>query len=218
MKQKIFLLVIVLLLGGNTIFPQSSGYSLGQTEGLYSELAQAYTLQGKEMSKEEEEKLLKNLSSEIKEKLEEIKKLNKNKYYQLLRETSYNAGYFSRSENYFTRNNLSVAGFSTEDAAAKEEFAQQKKQRDLEIDMELLTLKCKNADKSDQQKLKSDLQSVLSKLFDIRESQKQVEVKRLEKRLQELKESLQARKQNKDEIVQRRIQELLGDSKYLKWD
>lgn len=205
MKRKIFIVAIVILLCGKQVMPQGSGYSLGETESLYKELAQAYTVQGKEMSKEEEKKILNSLSAEFKSKLEEIKKLNKNKYYQLLREIFYSAPYI-------------VAGLSAEEAGAKEEFTQQKKEQELEIEMELLTLKCKNTDKAEQQKLKFDLQGVLNKLFDIRESQKQDEVKRLEKRLQELKESLQVRKQKKDEIVQRRIQELLGDSKYLKWD
>lgn len=206
MKRKMILLVIALLLcGSRQILPQAATYSSGNAESLYKELAQAYTVQGKEMNKEEEEKILKSLSPESKSKLEEIKKLNRNKYYQLLREIFYSAPYI-------------VAGLSAEEAGAKEEFTQRKREQELEIDMELLTLKYKNADKSEQQKLKAKLTGMLNKLFDIRESQKQGEVIRLEKRLQELKESLQARKENKDEIVQRRIQELLGDSKYLKWD
>lgn len=216
MKQKIFLLVIVLLLGGNAIFPQSSGYSLGQTEGLYSELAQAYTLQGKDMSKDEEEKLLKNLSSEVKEKLAEIKKLNKSKYFQLLREASYSY----RFNGSWTLAPSLATGKSLGDyeESLKEQKEKAKKQAELEIDVELNALKFKNAEGGNQQKIKSDLQSALNQLFEIREAQKQEEVKQLEKRLQDLKESLQVRKQKKDEIVQRRIQELLGDSKYLKWD
>ncbi|RJQ62435.1 MAG: hypothetical protein C4517_06475 [Stygiobacter sp.] len=207
MKRKMILLVIALLLcGSRQILPQAATYSSGNAESLYKELAQAYTVQGKEMSKDEEEKLLKNLSSEMKEKLEEIKKLNKEKYQQLLRSSSYanvfSTGY-AQAEGVFGLRGLS------------EKY---RKGQELEIDMELLTLKYKNADKTEQQKLKSDLQVVLNKLFDIRESQKEGEVINLEKRLQELKESLQVRKQKKDEIVQRRIQELLGDSKYLKWD
>ena len=216
--MKRIIVIAVLLLTSKQLLSQASGFSFGSGESAYKELAQAYSVQGKEMSKEEEEKILKNLSSEMKSKLEEIKKLNKNKYYQLLREVSYSAPYFMKNEGYFSRNNLAVAGFSADDAAAKEEFAQQKKEQELEIEMELLTLKCKSAEKADQQKMKADLTSVLNKLFDIRETQKQEEVKKLEKRLQELKESLQMRKQNKDEIVQRRIQELLGDSKYLRWE
>ncbi len=212
MKQKIFLLVIVLLLGGNTIFPQSSGYSLGQTEGLYSELAQAYTLQGKDMTKEEEDKLLKNLSSEVKEKLAEIKKLNKNKYYSLLRQVGYQRSYL---EPFNTSGFTSVAGYELE---SKANLEQHKKKVELEFNVEYLALKCKNSDGNDKQNFKKQLAETLTDLFEIRESEKLQEVKNLEKRLVELKESLQVRKQKKDEIVQRRVQELTGDSKYLKWD
>lgn len=216
MKQKIFLLVIVMLLyGGKQILPQAATYSSGNAEGLYKELAQAYTIQGKEMSKEEEDKLLKNLSPEMKEKLSEIKKLNKNKYYQLLREASYSY----RFSGTWSTPNLPI-GKSLDDyeQTLKEQNEKARKQNELEVDVELCALKYKNNDGGNQQKIKSDLQSALNQLFELREAQKQEEVKHLEKRLQELKESLQVRKQKKDEIVQRRIQELLGDSKYLKWD
>jgi len=172
-----------------------------ETEGVY--LAQ---VQGKELSKEEEEKLLKNLTPEVRSKLEEVKKLNKEKYYQLLR-TSFPFGYlttaFSNQEVY---TGLLNAG---------ENF---KKEKELEIDAELLALKIKNAEGNTQQKLKSELAGVLNQLFDIKEKKKETEIKQLEKRLQELKESIQARKQNKNEIVQRRIQEMLGDSRYLRWE
>lgn len=213
--KKVILLFVVLLLGSRQVLPQASTYSSGQAEGLYKELAQAYSFQGKEMSKEEEEKLLKNLSSEMKEKLAEVKKLNKNKYYQLLRSSSYSLGYGSELA---VTNLSSGSAWSAYDEAYKERIEKSKKQKELEVEIELYALKYKNADGSSQQKIKSDLQSALGQLFEFREAQKQEEVKSLEKRLQELKESLQVRKQKKDEIVQRRIQELLGDSKYLRWE
>ena len=186
-----------------------------QTSGNYKEYLSQYKeaesvylaqVQGKELSKEEEEKLLKNLTPEVRSKLEEVKKLNKEKYYQLLR-TSFPFGYltttFSNQEVY------------TGILNAGENF---KKEKELEIDAELLALKIKNAEGNTQQKLKSELVGVLNQLFDIKEKRKEAEIKQLEKRLQELKESIQARKQNKNEIVQRRIQEMLGDSRYLRWE
>jgi hypothetical protein len=186
-------------------FVKSTSQTIAQSAGAYNELVQEYSVQfqGKEMSKEEEERLLKNLSAEMKGKLEEVKKLNKNKYYQLLRQSS--VGSFAFSGSFY-------------DSELKERFQTQKKQIELEVDTEVLALKCKNADSAGQANLKKELYSRLSELFEIREAQKQEEVKNLEKRLQELKESLQYRKQNKNEIVQRRIQEMLGDSKYLKWE
>jgi len=212
MKKLLTLIIIVIL-----VMPSSKTLAQNQNDNealaqVYSKLAQA---QGGEMTKDEEEKLLKNLSPEMKAKLEEVKKLNKNKYYQLLREASqvnsWNA-YFA-AENYSVSRTLSPFA-----EASKERNEQLKKQKELEINVEIYALKYKNADNANQQKIKSDLQTALNQLFDIRESQKQDEVKQLEKRLQELKESLQTRKQNKNEIVQRRIQELLGDSKYLQWE
>lgn len=208
MKRKMILLVIALLLcGSRQILPQAATYSSGNTESLYKELAQAYTLQGKEMSKQEEEKILKTMSTEMKAKFEEIKKLDKNKYYQLLRYGfPYGTGNFGPAGEPAEVYGMLYANDGT------------KKEKELEIDVELLALKLKNVDGSSVQKIKPELAEKLSELFDIKEAQKQKEVQRLEKRLQELKESLQVRKQKKDEIVQRRIQELLGDSKYLKWD
>ncbi|MCX6169531.1 MAG: hypothetical protein NTX65_09330 [Ignavibacteriales bacterium] len=198
-------------------FSQEESSNSGAVAQLYNNLAQVYTVQGKEMSKEEEERLLKNLSPEIKTKLEEVKKLDKNKYYQLLRESSPFSALVvpSLSGTYSYSNGHALSLYEN---SYKERNEKIKKEKELEIDVELYALKCKNADKANQQTLKKELQSSLSQLFDIRESQKQEEVKQLEKRLQDLKESLQARKQNKDEIVQRRIQELLGDSRYLRWE
>ena len=164
---------------------------------------------GKEMSKEEEQKLISKLSPEMKSKLEEIKKLNKDKYYQLLRQTSF-FGVWSISEDA----PIAIPGNFFNSGERSEQY---KKQKELEINVELLALKYKNANASDQSKIKSDLSNTLSQLFEMREAQKQEEVKQLEERLQDLKESLQMRKQNKEEIVNRRIQELLGNSKYLRW-
>ncbi len=182
----------------------------GQTSSSYSGLSSAYAdierayvaqVQGKEMSKEEEEKLLKTIPDEIRTKLEEVKKLNKNKYYELLRRFPYGVASYS--------------GIFEGLIGSQPDLI---KQKELDVDVELLSLKYKNSDASVQSKLKSDLSVKLSELFEIREAQKEREVKKLEERLRDLKKSLHARKQNKNEIVQRRIQELLGDSKYLRWE
>lgn len=185
--------------------PQEAKSNNGALTQVYTELAQAYSVQGGELSKKEEDERLSRLTPEVRAKMEEIKKLNKNKYNQLLR-SSFPFGVMSSGNS-----EAFLAGLlnSSEN---------QKKEKELEIDAELLALKYKGADSNSQQKMKNDLTNTLNQLFDIREAQKQDEVKRLQKRLQELQESLQARKQNKSEIVQRRIQELLGDSRYLRWE
>lgn len=175
----------------------------------YQDVERAYIaqVQGKEMSKEQEEKILKTMSEEMKTKLGEIKKLDKNKYYQLLRSRfPWGVGNIGSDNSLVEVYGLAFSGEN------------EKKEKELEIDVELLALKIKNADKDSQQKIKNELSSKLADLFDMKEEKKQKEIQQLEKRLQDLKESLQYRKQNKNEIVQRRIQELLGDSKYLRWE
>ncbi len=213
-KLTIILTLALLALPLVKTLSQETKSSSGTLAQVYTDLERAYSVQGGELSKEEEERLLKNLSPEMKAKLEEVKKLNKNKYYQLLRETSYSFGW----NTFFSPKVSTGKALSVYEETYKEQNEQMKKQKELEVDVELYALKYKNADNASQQKIKTDLQAALNQLFDIRETQKQEEVKQLQKRLQELQESLQARKQNKNEIVQRRIQELLGDSKYLRWE
>lgn len=208
MKRILFCLAagMFLLLNIN-LRAQTSG-TLKEYLSQYKEADDIYLaqVQGKELSKQEEEKLLKNLTPEVRSKLEEIKKLNKEKYYQLLR-TSFPFGYLTTTFN----NQEVYSGLFNSGENLK-------KEKELEIDAELLALKIKNGDGNTQQKLKSELTGVLNQLFDIKEKRKEAEIKQLEKRLQELRESIQARKQNKNEIVQRRIQEMLGDSRYLNWE
>ena len=156
------------------------------------------------INKEQEEKILIKLPPEAKSKMEEIKKLDEVKYYQLL--NSFKNGNFLD----FTDPIISWHEPST----TKKDL---KKEKLLEIDVQLLALKYKNADAASKSKIKKDLTATLSDLFDIREAKKQEQVKRLENRLEKLNESLEARKKNKDVIIERRIQELCGDSKYLEW-
>jgi hypothetical protein len=186
-----------------------SAQTLAQAYGVDAEQlgAQFFQEGRREMSKEEEEKLLSKLSKDMRAKLEEVKKLNKEKYQQMLRSSAFSYGGFSE-----------VFAPEVEFASLKGISENYKKEKELEVDTELLALKCKNADEGSQQKLKNELSAKLSELFDIKEAKKQSELKRLEKKIQELKESLQARKQNKQDIVNRRIQEMVGDAKYLKWD
>lgn len=169
---------------------------------------------GGEMTQEEEEKYLKKLSPEAKTKLEEIKKLNKNKYYQLLRGQDFyrNSGFYEPLISLYEtqRGEYTSKKFEAQSEASK-------KQTEAEIDVELILLKYKNADETQRQKLRGELYNALGKLFDVRESFKQEEIKNLEKRLQELKESLNTRKQNRENIVSRRIKELLNEKDELRW-
>ncbi len=192
-----------------------SAKTLAQITNNDAAVAQVYNelvrVQGKEMSKEEEERLLKTIPDEIRTKLEEVKKLDKAKYFSLLRQAGYLRSYLAPME-------FDVTSPRSYASDSKLYLEQHKKKVELEINVEYLALKYKNSEANEKQNLKKELSESLIELFDIREAEKLQELKNLEKRLAELKESLQARKQNKNEIVQRRIQEMLGDSKYLRWE
>lgn len=205
MKKNIFYLsALVFLLSALKLNAQTSD-RYKENYSQFKEVEDVYLshVQSEEKGKQDE-KILKNLSPELKAKLEEIKKINADKYYHFLR-TLFPYGYMGT--NYISREGYPLS--STENL---------KKEVELEVEAELLALKIKNSDGSIQQKLKNDLTGVLNQLFDIKENRKETEIKQLERRLQELKESLQTRKQNKNEIVQRRIQEILGNSRYYRWE
>ena len=205
---KIYLSVIILgAVSSNFLFAQVTAYK--NLSGNFQDFA-VVAPQG-EMTKEQEEKLLKNFSNDSRSKLEEIKNMNKNKYYELLRSNSMFG--LTGGDIYYGNNTI----IGKELNWIKESNENYKKQKALEIDTELLALKYKNADSSEKSKIKNDLTSKLSELFDMKEAKKQDEVKQLEKRLQDLKESLQVRKENKDKIVQYRMQAMLGESNYLRW-
>jgi hypothetical protein len=207
MKKTLVILILVFLAIPFVKTISQDEQTTGGVAQIQEKLMQEYFQQGKELSKLEEERYLKTFSPEMKAKLEEIKKIDKNKYYYLLKNR------FPSGWGNFGPNNeiVEVSGL----AYSNENM---KKEKELEIDVELLALKLKNADKNSQEKIRNDLTGSLGMLFNIKEEAKQKEVEQLEKRLQELKQSLQYRKQNRNEIVQRRIQELLGDAKYLKWE
>lgn len=210
MKSLKLISLAILILSANivTINAQENDLEVLEANKKLFEMSK-FGLQGWEynngkISKEQEEKILIKLPPEAKSKMEEIKKLDEVKYYRLL--NSFNFGYF------LNLTNPSVS-YSFSSAANKD----LKNEKLLEIDVQLLALKYKNADAASKSKIKKDLTATLSDLFDIREAEKQKEVKQLETRLQELNKSLKTRKQNKDIIIERRIQELFGDSKYLEW-
>ena len=154
-----------------------------------------------QMSEEEEKEYLKSLSPDLRADLEEIKKINKERYFELLRET------------HFTRFNFPFMG-----KREKEEMEIEKKIAEYNISTELLGLKYQKAKDSERSKIKSDLIIKLGELFELKEQQRKMEVAQLQKDLEELKKSLEVRKNNKDAIVQKRLNELTGMGDYLDWD
>lgn len=209
MKTKLLFTIFfaAFFLSGAKSYSQTS-LSYLDGENLYRTFPQ----EGRELSKEDEEKYLKKYSAEARAKLEEIKKLDKNKYYSILRGGGLNFLYDGRASGFVY--DIARGNYNTQKSAYDELST---KQRDAEVDVELAVVKYKKADAASQAKLRTELYNALARLFDIRESYKQEEIKSLEKRLQELKESLNERKQNRDNIVTRRLKELLNERDELRW-
>lgn len=207
--KKHFIIILILILA----IPAVKIYSQDILET--DRTKHAFRIYEGEMSQGEEEKYLKNFSPEARAKLEEIKKLNKNKYYGLLRNRSIYSidGFYSTGVALYEAARGEYLSQNKSDAQSESN----KKQMEAEIDVELILLKYKNADEAQQQKMRSELSNALGRLFDIRETFKQQEIRSLEKRLQELKESLNTRKQNRENIVNRRIKELLNEKDDLRW-
>jgi hypothetical protein len=154
-----------------------------------------------EFSEQEEQKLLQELNKELKDHLTELKKYDKEEYFELLRESQY------RNMRY---------PFATK--KEKEMLQREKKIFELEVATRSLSAKY-NSDKSaDKSKLKSQLTTTISELFDLKELNRQSQVKELERELTNLKKELEIRSRNKDEIIRRRVQELLGEDDFLDWD
>lgn len=153
------------------------------------------------MSEEEEKELLKNLNQDMKDQLRTIKNVNKNKYYQLLRESQFK--------------NLKIPFL-----VKRDKEIQKRNQRifELEVKTQALAAKYQSAAKAKQQKIRNDLKQQLSILFEKKEEDRKQEVEKLAQELDELKKSLEIRMKNKSDIINRRIEELLHEDKYLDWD
>ena len=154
-----------------------------------------------DISKEKEKEYLNKLDKDLKADLQEMKKFDKEKYYELLMETQYS--------------NFRVMHL---DAEEKEIYDRQNKISNLEIKTEVLAFKYQQAKAADKANIKSELKNKLGELFELREKDRQYQIAQLEKELEELKVSMDYRKKNKDLVISRRMQELLGEDKYLDWD
>lgn len=153
------------------------------------------------LSKEKEDEYLKKLDKDLKADLLEMKKFDKEKYFETLMETQYSQ--------------FRVLHFDDVD---KEIFEREKKMNNLEIKTEVLAFKYQQAKAADKAAIKSELKARLGELFELREKDRQYQIAQLEKELEELKSSLEFRKKNKELVISRRLQELLGEDKYLDWD
>jgi len=153
------------------------------------------------MNAEEEQKILKEMKTKLREQLKTIKKSNSNKYFSLLRESNFK--------------NMRFPFMNKED---KEEIERAKRIFELEVESEANVAKYKTSASNKKQNLKSELEKTLQKLFDLKEEERKNEVKELEIELNELRRSLNIRLKNKNEIIKRRLQELLEEDEYLDWE
>jgi len=152
---------------------------------------------------QDENELLKKLPPDLKADLLKVKEVDKERYEELLEQTSYN------SFDMYT-------GFM--EASEKERFQTDRKIEEMEVRTEALGIRYEHSSsESEKQKIVSDLKGVLNQLFDMKEKSRSFEVEMLEKELKQLKESLNVRKQSKDEIINRRLNELIGKGDYLDW-
>jgi hypothetical protein len=153
------------------------------------------------MSEDDEKELLKNFKENLRKELEVIKEVNKNKYFEFLRESQFK--------------NLKIPFLVKRERVIHE---RERKIFEAEIKAEAIAVKYENASETEKKKLKEDLQRELVNLFNQKEERRREEVEQLEKELKELKKSLAIRQKNKKEIIDRRLQELLDEDQYLDWD
>ena len=154
-----------------------------------------------QLKEEDEKKLLKNLNKVLRENLEVIKKVNKEKYIDLLRESQFK--------------NMKIPFIVKHEKLMHE---RENKIFEAEVEVEALAAKHKNAKSNEQRKIKEELKAELDKLFVLKEERRKQEVEELQKELSELNKSLEIRQRNKAKIIERRLQELLDEDEYLEWD
>lgn len=154
-----------------------------------------------QLSEEDEKELLKNLNKILKDELKVIKNFNKQKYFELLRESQ-----FKHMKLPFME---------------KHEKVMHERERtifELEVKAEALAAKYEMANETDKTSIKNKLRNELSQLFDEKEKRRKEEIQILENQLKDLQKSLAARQKNKEVIIDRRIQDLLDEEQYLDWE
>lgn len=153
-----------------------------------------------EIAKNESE-YLKNLSAQVRTNLEYIKSVNKQKYLEMLSKAHFNNYDFPMFTGY-----------------GKKRGQLAKQEMELNIVVETLALKYKNAADNQKEKMRAELEDTLGKLFDLKEKLRQEELEILEKKIENLRKTVEVRKKNKAEIIRRRVMDLLQEKDYFKWD
>jgi len=153
-----------------------------------------------ELPKNVEENALKAFDDEIKKGLAEIKKNDKDLYFELLSEVYHFSMEWPRG-----------------DEPERQLMEQEKKIAILEVETEVLAYKYKKLNDKGKRALKSKLNRKLYQLFDLREKQRALEIKRIQEELARLQDAVKVRKSNKEMIISRRLMELTEGEDYLDW-
>ena len=155
-----------------------------------------------ELSSEDEQEYLKNIDSDLKLKLQQIKQFNQQKYVEYLQELRWRGM------------ELSYMHMGKE----KEMIKREQQIVEYNILTESLAIEYQKASSAEKEKIKKELEKNLNNLFDLKEMQRESEVKVLEVEIKKLKQKIASRKNNKSTIIRRRTEELLGEEKYLEWE
>ena len=155
-----------------------------------------------ELSSEDEQEYLKNIDSDLKLKLQQIKQFNQQKYVEYLQELRWRGM------------ELSYMHMGKE----KEMIKREQQIVEYNILTESLAIEYQKASSAEKEKIKKELEKNLNNLFDLKEMQRESEVKVLEAEIKKLKQKIASRKNNKSTIIRRRTEELLGEEKYLDWE
>lgn len=199
MNKTTLIITILLLVATVTFAQEKKEKTVGTTYNVTDASAAFFNGLGYKMDKEQEEKYLSNLSPEVVNYLNLIKKYDEKRYYSLLYKSRFKAS----------------GGLFAFQSGSKNDSDD--KMWKLELESEALGLEFQNT-QGDKSAIESKLYKNLAELFRLREEQRRSEVSQLETELRELKAALEFRIQNKEEIIQRRMIELTGKGKYLDWD
>lgn len=154
-----------------------------------------------QIDKETEKELMKNMKEGLKQAMKVLKSVNKEKYYEFLRESQFK--------------NIKIPFFTK-----KDKIVHERDQRifELEVKTEALAAKYDKATEVEKKRIRMELKEKLSELFEEKEKRRKNEVEELQNELSELKKSLEIRKKNKMKIIERKLQELLNEDDYLDWE
>ena len=199
-ESLISIIPLVLLFAGQILYPQTEPKPPLLPKGELAPVFEEY----QQIAKENEDKILKTLPSDVKEDLLKVKKIDEDKYYDILSEAPH---FFFDLENAFML-----------DPFEKKRMEQSQLVGHWEMHTKALGFLYQYSSQNEKPGLKTKLQTKLEQLFDLKEEERKLEVKMLEHQLQELKTYFEERKNNKTQIINRRMQELLGMGKYLDWD